>query len=114
MNKISKSGLNEPFAWEYNVRREGTSLVLSWSTKPYLRRIRVHTTSNYYPYSEDSYGTNDRINVTRGQWCEMRLSNLSWAFMSDADNRNSLDELLPSPEEVFEGTVTWTVKASVD
>lgn len=58
--------------WSYKVVPEGNDLIVSWTSWPPSRQIRVHTSRNYAPYSDLNITSPNTIRVRPNQWLSMK------------------------------------------
>ena len=84
--KLGQHGVATEIYWSYDVESIGENLIFSFSSRPFIRQIRVHSSPGYYPYVDQNLTKGNKIIVSPGQWLEGyvdgRLSHLI-----DADNR---------------------------
>lgn len=82
---LHASGIQAEAYWSYNIERRGDDLVFSFSSRPYLRKIRSHKSPDYYPYLDINMTLGDEVIVKSGQWLEGFVDG-RWSYLSDADN----------------------------
>lgn len=85
-DKLGSNGVAIETYWEYEIEPDGENLIFSFSSRPFFRKIRVHTSPNYYPYIDQNLTRGNKIIVAQGQWLEGFVDG-RLSFLTDADNR---------------------------
>ncbi len=86
IEELKINGIKVDSYWTYKVVKDGNNLIFSFDTRPFVRKIRHHTSGDYYPYADINITSGDNLVVGPNQWLH-GLVDGQWSHLTDADNR---------------------------
>lgn len=86
IDNLGTNGIEIQSYWNYDIEQDGENLIFSFRGRPFLRKIRHHSSSGYYPYIDMNLSRGNKIVIEPDQWLE-GLVDGRWSFLTDADNR---------------------------